>query len=428
MILKNKNFKSILMYLLLTVVVVGLTQCSKDEAEPNSPTISITNPVDENPVAYPAKFMQLSLTAKADDANGASLSSIEVRRKFETGNAVIVLDESISGASYNLEALEIQVEDEIGSETWTITVTDDKGNSTKKEILITISGDAPDLSPTIVFKGEPGYQNVNFTIDIGTQFFIGIVAQSNQETGAELEKLIVKKAVGTTNPETIYEQEFFTAQINWDTSFFSSYQPAVETYYFRVVDKNGEYNEINIIATVQQADLGIFVFTGVQLGSWESGLDSGFDTEAGETLNIPQVEVEQETDVDLVFLRNDTYGYSLFAPASPLVWQAYPAIVNWTTQNETKFAKAVDLTVEQYNQIENKNTLILMIQNFSGITGFNSTHYSETLSNPGGFEVNDIIAFETNSGDRGLMLIKAKDDGASSGFSTFIFDMKVEKP
>jgi hypothetical protein len=427
MILKNKNFKSILMYFLLTAIVLGFTHCGKDEAEPSPPTISITNPVEDNPVAYPGKFMQLSLTAKADDANGASLSSIEVRRKFETGNAVIVLDESISGSSYSLEALEVQVENEIGSETWTITVSDDKGNSTKKEILVTISGDAPDLSPTLEFKGEPGYQNVNFTIDIGTQFFIGIVAQSNAESGAELEKLIVKKATGTTNPEIIYEKEFFEPQINWDTSFFSSYQPAVETYYFRVVDKNGEFNEIYIIATVEQADMGIYVFEGVQLNSWESGAAAGFNTETGDTYIIPQVTPDMEAGVDFIFARTDTYGYSFFAPESPLVWGIYPSVNSWVTQNKTMFEKT-ELAVSNYNAIENKNQLILTIQNLAGIGSFNINYFSEYLSNPGGFEVNDIIAFENPSGDRGLMLIKAKDDGPSSGFSSFIFDMKVEKP
>jgi hypothetical protein len=115
------------------------------------------------------------------------------------------------------------------------------------------------------------------------------------------------------------------------------------------------------------------------------------------------------------------------SPDYPLIWGPYPAINGWDTQNKTKFKKTT-LTVENYNQIENKNQLILFIQNNVGANGLTINFFSELLSTPGGFAVNDIIAFENPTGERGLLLVKVIDDGSNAAMSSVIFDMKVEKP
>jgi len=425
MILKKNISKHIKLYLTLSILIIGLLQCKKEE-DPNPPTIFVTVPTDANPIAYKGEFMQLSLTASADAANGAELSKIEVRRKFETGNAVIVLDESTSGSSYELDALSIQVEDQEGTETWTITASDNGGRQTAKTITISIQGNAPELAPTLAFAGPPA-QNNDFTIDINKAFVIGVIAKSNDTSNVELEKFVVKKAVGTTSPVTLLDTIISGSVFVWDSTFFSSYQPTIETYSFRITDVNGEVVESSIIATVVQADPGIFVFTGKHVGSYESGVNGGFSTRTGETFHIPTVALEEEEDVDFIFFQNESFGYSLMSPENPLLWGMYPAINGWTTQNKTMFEKTT-LSVGNYNDIENKNQLILMIQNVAGISSFTVNYFSEILSNPGGFEVNDIIAFENPNGERGLLLVKEIDEGATVGESTIIFDMKVEKP
>lgn len=422
MILKNNISKRITFYLALSILVIGLIQCSKDE-DPGPPTISVSEPAEASPVAYPGKFMQLTLTATA--ADGAELSGIAVKRQFETENATIPVDLAISGSSYTLEE-SIQVEDEEGTEIWTITVSDNNGKQTVSTITISIEGDAPDLAPTLAFAGPPA-QNTDFTIDINKPFVIGVVANSNAQSNVELEKFTIKKAIDNTPAVTILEMDISGEAFVWDSVFFSSYQPAVEKYTFRITDVNGEFVESNIIATVVQADAGIFIFTGKHVGSYESAVGSGFSTVTGTVYNVPDVTTEEEGEVDFIFFQNENLGYSLMSPENPLLYGMYPEINNWETQNKTMFQKTT-LNVTNFNDIQNKNQLILTIQNLAGIGPFVVNYYSEIISQPGGFAVNDIFAFESPNGERGLLLVKEIDEGATVAESTMIFDMKVEKP
>ena len=94
--LKNNISKRITFYLALSIMILGLLQCKKEE-DPNPPTISVSIPAEANPTAYPGEFMQLTLTASA--ADGAELSGIAVKRQFEAEAATIPVDISISGSS-----------------------------------------------------------------------------------------------------------------------------------------------------------------------------------------------------------------------------------------------------------------------------------------------------------------------------------------
>ena len=73
----------------------------------------------------------------------------------------------------------------------------------------------------------------------------------------------------------------------------------------------------------------------------------------------------------------------------------------------------------------NKNLLIIKIQD-SGVT-LSDDFVSELQSNPQGFEVDDIIAFETDAGKQGLLRIREVNPGASNGESTIRYDVKVAK-
>lgn len=413
----------ITMYIAIAILAIGLLQCKKEE-DPSPPTISVITPAESNPIAYPGKFMQLKLNATADANNGADLSNITVKRQFEDADATIPVDNSISGSEYTLEET-IQVADLEGTEIWTITVTDNKGQNVVKIITISIQGDAPNLAPTLAFSGE----NNDFEIDINTSFVFGVVANSNTDSGVELSKFSLKKKVGNTNPVSVFpEKEISGVVFVWDSTFFSNYQPAVETYIFKITDINGEFVEKSIKVTTEQADPGIFIFNGNHVGSFESTIGAGFSCTTGEVYDIAAVTVDQQSEVDFVFFRDDGYGYTFMSPQYPVISNVYQEINNWDTKKITKFEKTT-LSVSMYNSIEIKNQLTTAIYVQAGITEFTEKFFSENISNPGGFAVNDVIAFECQGGtQQGLMLIKEIEEGNSVGQSTVIFDMKVEKP
>ena len=52
---------------------------------------------------------------------------------------------------------------------------------------------------------------------------------------------------------------------------------------------------------------------------------------------------------------------------------------------------------------------------------------SELQTNPAGFEVDDIFAFETGGGNQGLIRIMEVNEGSSVGESTIKYNVKIEK-
>ncbi|MCB2219333.1 MAG: hypothetical protein KQI35_02980 [Bacteroidetes bacterium] len=285
--------------------------------------------------------------------------------------------------------------------------------------------------PTITFLGgiEPttGWERVDgdVNLNVGEPFVFGFTASSNSDKNLSSIKVTrdYENVFLNTLVDSAVSVKTFTIDIQ--TVAYPN-TPGTEVFEVTVSDKNGKTSSINFTVTTSQADPGISVFTDVELGSYTSTTNSSFASITGETFSLAEANSDPavQAKIDWMYFHGATRGHTLMAPNNDVTIDIFPAVENWTNRNTTFFAKTT-LGAGDYSAVENKNQLVLTITNQQ--LDFGDDFYSELVSNPGGFAVGDIIAFETLSGNYGLIKITEVNPGANNGLSTIKYDVKVEK-
>ncbi len=218
-----------------------------------------------------------------------------------------------------------------------------------------------------------------------------------------------------------------TNESTFEKSIQTVAYPAVgqEEFICTVTDENDNTSTISFKVTTILTDPGISVYTGISLGSWNSTTNSSFASITGQTYGIAEAAADSiQSKIDWVYFNGTSYGNTLMSPSDTLVENVYPSIENWTVRNQTRFTKTT-YGPDIFDIIENDNQLIVFIN--TGNLNFVYDFYSELLSNPGGFAVNDVLAFETHTGKYGFIKITAVNPGTSNDLSTITYDLKVMK-
>lgn len=287
------------------------------------------------------------------------------------------------------------------------------------------------LPPTVSFLGgtEPGtgWERIDMdaTLEVGEPFVFGFTATSKSDKN--LSKVVVVRDYENVSVNTVLDSTIsatsFTVDI--ETVAFPN-NPGSEVFTVTATDKNGLSTSISFTITTVAGDPGINVYTDVTLGSYTSTENSSFASITGETFSLAQAQDEDvQAKIDWVYFHGATYGHTMMSPSNENLYAIYPDIESWASQKTTLFGKTTNITEDAYNQIDNKNVLILTIQN-DGVV-INQDFYSELISNPGGFAAGDIIAFETQEGNRGLLIVREVNSATPNGDSTIKYDLKVEK-
>jgi len=435
MIAYKKSLKSIgikAFIPLLLLVFVWNSSCKKEEEDPNyTPSIQLLLPASSTLNAFPGEYITVSITATMESGSDENIVGFKLTKQFENTPPEEIVYPVIEGTTYNLTNEEIQVRDANGTEVWTFEVTDDSGDKATLVITITIQGSPPDLKPTIsLLSGTHSSGNVYIdgdqTMEVNETIAFGIEAFANGYSGANLTNLHIVRNYKTISPSQVLDKDYNSASITWDTVTVS-YPLAGEEYWtITVTDDKGETNETGFVITTTQMDPGILIFTDRQMGSFTSTVNHAIDIEAGTTYTLTELEEPaNQAKIDWVYYQEDVYGHTLMSPVNDSAASIYPEIELWTNRKTTWFAKT-DMTTSTYNSIANDQQLTILINN--GGYNFNNNYFSENLSNPGGIAVGDIIAFETEVGNIGLIKINTINQGATNGESTISFDVKVEKP
>ncbi|MEZ5082167.1 MAG: hypothetical protein R2750_01745 [Bacteroidales bacterium] len=286
------------------------------------------------------------------------------------------------------------------------------------------------LPPSLSFLGgiEPGtgWDRVDgdITLEAGEPFVFGFTATSQSDKN--LSRILVIRDYENVSENTVLDSTISATSftIDIETVAFPN-NPGTEIFTVTATDKNGLSTSISFTITTVAADPGISVYTNISLGSYTSTTNSSFASITGETFSLAQAQDDAvQAKIDWVYFHGATYGHTLMSPTNENLYDIYPEIENWVNKKTTLFGKTT-LEEADYNLINNKNVLILTIQN-DGVS-ITQDFYSETISNPGGFEVGDILAFETHEGNRGLIIIREVNAGSTNGNSTIKYDLKVEK-
>lgn len=289
--------------------------------------------------------------------------------------------------------------------------------------------DEPNTPPTVSFLGgiyEPwGIERTDsdVTMETGKPLVFGFTASST--TDKNLSRILITRNYENVSLVTVLDSAISVPSYTLDIETVSYPNPGSEVFEITITDKNGLSSTINFTVTSTMADPGINIHTDVSLGSFNSATNSSFASITGETFSLADAEDPAvQSKISWIYFHGVTYGHTVMSPANDAVEEVYPAVADWTNRNATLLSKTV-LNTEAFDLIVNKNQLIITVQN-SGAS-LTEDFYSELQSNPGGFEVDDILAFETHDGHQGLLKITEVNPGASNGESTIKYDVKVEK-
>ncbi|OQX72295.1 MAG: hypothetical protein B6D61_14230 [Bacteroidetes bacterium 4484_249] len=279
--------------------------------------------------------------------------------------------------------------------------------------------------PKISFMSGAEYVNNDTILPVSTFFKVGFNASSTSDKDLSSIKLTrTYEIIG--NPEEVFNFTLSSSSFSFDTTLAAHPNEGDEKFICTVSDKNGLSSSVSFTITTVAGDPGIYIYNDVNLGSFNSNTNSSFASITGQTFS--QAEALSDTivqqKIDWCYFDGDTYGHTLMSPVNDEILNVYDSIVSWDYRNNTKFEKT---TYEPgiFDGIENSNQLTVIIYNAN--LSFTSNFFSEKLSNPGEFEVNDIIAFQTNKGKRGLIKVTEVNPGATNGESTIKYDLKVLK-
>lgn len=261
------------------------------------------------------------------------------------------------------------------------------------------------------------------TMETGKPLVFGFTASST--TDKNLSRIVITRNYENVSLVTVLDSAVSVPSYTLDIETVSYPNVGTEVFEIAVTDKNSMTTTISFTVTTTAADPGIHAYTNIELGSYQSSTNSSFASITGETFSMQEAEDPAvQSKISWIYFHGNANGHTIMSPVNAIIEQVYPDVANWTNRNTTLMSKT-GLTTEAYDLIENKNQLIITIINSGAV--LSDDYHSELLSNPGGFAVGDIIAFETEDGHQGLMKLTAVNPGASIGESTIEYDVKVEK-
>jgi hypothetical protein len=235
---------------------------------------------------------------------------------------------------------------------------------------------------------------------------------------AKLKQVTVYKTVGLSESllETItdFESGEITTTDDINYSFRIDITGITEetTIKITALDKDDQEASQSIVI---QVTLGnpVTSHTGVVLGAQgNTTLGSSCDLDEGDVYKVAEARTNASL-VDAIYVW-DISGISpvLAAPIDAAVntggivsWCS----INWSPKNDTKF-KATDMTTAEFDAVEYDAAI-------TAITGINDTKIVD-------FAANDVIAFETDGGKKGLIKVTAIS-GTEAG--TLTFDIKIQQ-
>ncbi len=261
------------------------------------------------------------------------------------------------------------------------------------------------------------------TMEAGKKFAFGF--EANSTTDKNLHTLTIKGTYENVSERT-WDTTLATNTFTTEVQIITYDNPGTEVFEVTVTDRNDMSATISFSVTTFEADPGIVEHKDITLGSYSSATNSSFASVTGETFSMTDAEDPAvQSKISWIYFHGLIYGHTIMSPGNAAIEEIYEGVADWENRNTTLMAKT-NLTIEQYELIVNKSQLILTIQN-SGVSPMTENFHSELQSEPGGFEVGDIIAIETFDGHQGLIRVTEVNGNANIGESTIKYNIKIEK-
>ncbi|HPE86968.1 MAG: hypothetical protein EOL88_00405 [Bacteroidia bacterium] len=277
-----------------------------------------------------------------------------------------------------------------------------------------------DVEPTISFKTGADYVSTNVTVEAGSVITIGIDADANENSGALLTNLNLKRAFGvqTTLWDTAINVNTFS--IVFDLTTFP--EAGEETVTFTITDAEGETAEVSLIITTEITYQPLNVWEDVTLGDQDSQFGSSFASIDGTTYSLAEAK-ENSDKIDFVYFYGATNHSTICAPSADAAAEVFnnptTGVATWTKRNATKFM-ATTTTVDEFDAIPADNdTQVITLA-----TGADQ----ELINNLDQDGAPVVLAFETETLKKGL--IKIQEIVVGSGVGTpghILITVKVQQ-
>ena len=348
---------------------------------------------------------QLSFGITASARMG-KLNRYLVQRKFD--NTTTTAKDISFSATGLIDTLTVPAAASAGQETWNFRIFDDNGNSAAISLVITTT---PGQPPTIHFLTGAGLTSGDVTVNTATQLSFGITATA--ATGKLTQYLVRRIFNGMTT--TVLDTIISTS--NYSETMTETAQPSAgaETWVFTIFDDTGDSAAISlVVTTIAVITWGpISTYSNTILGSFNSIVGSAFASSNGTVYTITDAKTNCML-IDWLYYYGATNFGTIAAPndvVAGTIFVGANGLSTWSHLNATVFKKVTDV-ISNWDGITNDS--LVLIETQTGVTATSVTSLA----------VNDILAFITEPGKKGLLQVTTIDPGTAG---TITYNVKVQK-
>lgn len=265
--------------------------------------------------------------------------------------------------------------------------------------------------PAIHLLAGTGLVSGDVTVKSGAALSFGISATAGS---GKLNHFLVQRTYkGKTN--VAYDSTFSATTYNITLNGFAEGSSGSEIWVFTIFDGNN--NSANVTLTVTTtADITygvITAYTNTILGSWNnSNIGSSFASSTGAVYKLIDAKPNAAL-IDWLYYYGVTNLATIAAPNdadAATVFIGANGLNTWSHRNATTFKKVTDPI--DWNIIVNDS--LILIETQTGVTATDITSV----------QVNDVLAFITEAGKKGLLKVNAITAGDAG---TITYDVKVQK-
>jgi hypothetical protein len=272
----------------------------------------------------------------------------------------------------------------------------------------------PDLPPSISFVAGAAYISADATVDISTNFTVKVLVEPNATSGKVVESL---KVTGTFNNQLVRDTTFaLNNATTMEITFTASSTIGEENLEFTAIDKDNQSAKISLKITTEEPVVTgdpILTWSEKIVGSWNNPTGSSFASINGNIYTLDQAFANQAL-IDYLYWWGASTSATIGSPADTNAAKVFNTgnykLDNWTIKNDTKF-KITTVTPAAFDAMTDDKDIKDIAD------GADQTHI-------GGLAVDQVFAFITASGKKGLIKVKSITEGSDGSLT---MDVKVQE-
>ncbi len=257
------------------------------------------------------------------------------------------------------------------------------------------------VGPTISYDTNIGV-TANTTVDPGDTVDVGVIMTAGDADLSELK--VTVSYDGALAQEYATESQSGTSG-KYDTKIATRSTEGTETYTFTVTDKDGLTGELKLTITTESSSVAYTTFADKDLGNQNHATKGSFFATADGSISLTAAANSAPATIDFAHYYGATNMATIAAPDNSQAQTIFTSMSGWATQNATKF-KTSTMTKAEFDAIADGSEINAA---YSASTATEASHATQLAAD-------DVVAFSTAAGKKGLILVKSiSGDNSTSG-------------